>query len=69
MTNVGRLFLDHARAALEELEGGVLIAEVKSEPRLKDMALVKYSRLSVQPVTEKEWELVCGMGGMGHAKR
>src|SRR6266568_4698452 len=55
--------------ALRPLRTPVTLAEVKSEPRLKDMALVKYSRLSVQPVTEKEWELVCGMGGMGHAKR
>jgi predicted RNA-binding protein with PUA-like domain len=26
------------------------------------MALVKYSRLSVQPVTAQEWKLVCKMG-------
>jgi predicted RNA-binding protein with PUA-like domain len=28
------------------------------------MALVKYGRLSVQPVTEPEWKLVCKMGGL-----
>jgi predicted RNA-binding protein with PUA-like domain len=28
------------------------------------MALVKYSRLSVQPVSDAEWKLVCKMGGM-----
>jgi predicted RNA-binding protein with PUA-like domain len=28
------------------------------------MALVKYGRLSVQPVTEAEWKLVCRMGGL-----
>ncbi len=42
--------------ALRPLRKPVTLAEVKSEPRLKDMALVKCSRLSVQPVTEKEWE-------------
>ena len=42
----------------------VTLAAVKAEPRLKDMALVKYSRLSVQPVTAEEWKLVCKMGGM-----
>jgi predicted RNA-binding protein with PUA-like domain len=42
----------------------VTLAEVKADPRLADMALVKYSRLSVQPVTEKEWKMVCRMGGM-----
>jgi predicted RNA-binding protein with PUA-like domain len=40
----------------------VTLAEIKAEPRLKDMALVKYSRLSVQPVTAQEWALVCRMG-------
>jgi len=28
------------------------------------MALVKFSRLSVQPVTAEEWKLVCKMGGL-----
>jgi predicted RNA-binding protein with PUA-like domain len=28
------------------------------------MALVKYPRLSVQPVTPQEWKLVCQMGGL-----
>jgi predicted RNA-binding protein with PUA-like domain len=28
------------------------------------MALVKYSRLSVQPVTAEEWKIVCKMGGL-----
>ena len=40
------------------------LAAVKAEPRLKDMALVKYSRLSVQPVTPQEWKIVCTMGGV-----
>ena len=31
---------------------------------LAGMALVKYSRLSVQPVTADEWKMVCKMGGM-----
>ena len=42
----------------------VTLAAIKAEPRLKDMALVKYGRLSVQPVTEAEWKLVCKMGGL-----
>ena len=42
----------------------VTLAAVKAEPRLKDMALVKYSRLSVQPVSEAEWALVCRMGAV-----
>ena len=42
----------------------VTLANVKAEPRLKDMALVRYGRLSVQPVMVEEWKLVCKMAGM-----
>ena len=42
----------------------VTLAAVKAEPRLREMALVKYGRLSVQPVTDAEWKLVCKMGGL-----
>jgi predicted RNA-binding protein with PUA-like domain len=49
--------------ALEALPKPVTLAAIKAEKKLKDMALVKYSRLSVQPVTEAEWKLVCKMGG------
>ena len=41
----------------------VTLAEIRAEPRLADMVLVKNSRLSVQPVTEAEWRVVCAMGG------
>jgi predicted RNA-binding protein with PUA-like domain len=41
----------------------VTLAEIKAEPRLAEMVLVKNSRLSVQPVTDPEWRLVCEMGG------
>jgi predicted RNA-binding protein with PUA-like domain len=49
--------------AIEPLPQPVTLAAVKAEPRLKDMALVKYSRLSVQPVTPAEWKIVCQMAG------
>jgi predicted RNA-binding protein with PUA-like domain len=42
----------------------VTMADVKTVPKLKDMALLKYSRLSVQPVTAEEWKIVCRMGGV-----
>ncbi len=48
-------------AAESPLPAPVTLAEVKGEPRLAGMALVKQSRLSVQPVTEKEWEIICNM--------
>jgi predicted RNA-binding protein with PUA-like domain len=42
----------------------VTLAAVKAEPKLKEIALVKYGRLSVQPVTADEWKFVCKMGGL-----
>jgi predicted RNA-binding protein with PUA-like domain len=51
-------------AAVEPLPKPATLAAIKAELKLKDMALVKYARLSVQPVTAEEWKLVCGMGGV-----
>lgn len=42
----------------------VTLATVKAEPRLAAMALVRYARLSVQPVTAAEWKIVCRMAGI-----
>ena len=42
----------------------VTLAAVKAEPALAEMALLKYSRLSVQPVTDAEWKIVMKMAGM-----
>jgi predicted RNA-binding protein with PUA-like domain len=50
-------------AATKSLAKPVTLAAIKAEPKLKEMALVKYGRLSVQPVTAAEWKLVCKMGG------
>jgi predicted RNA-binding protein with PUA-like domain len=41
----------------------VTLAAVKAEPRLAQMSLVTSFRLSVQPVTDAEWRIVCAMGG------
>ncbi|MFT7028108.1 MAG: putative RNA-binding protein with PUA-like domain [Paracoccaceae bacterium] len=41
----------------------VTLADCKAEPRLEGMALVANTRLSVQPVTDAEWAVVCEMGG------
>lgn len=42
----------------------VTLAECKAEPRLAGMELVKNSRLSVQPVSDEHWAVVCEMGGV-----
>lgn len=49
--------------AVGPMPNPVALAEVKSNSRLAEMMLVKNSRLSVQPVTDAEWKLVCKIGG------
>lgn len=55
--------------AVERVPRPVTLADVKANPRLTDMALVKAARLSVQPVTEAEWAEVCRMAGLAAPKR
>ncbi|MGI9405022.1 MAG: EVE domain-containing protein [Hyphomicrobiaceae bacterium] len=50
--------------AVCDVPNPVTLADVKAEPKLAEMALVKSMRLSVQPVTAAEWKLVCKMGGL-----
>jgi predicted RNA-binding protein with PUA-like domain len=50
--------------SVKPLPKPVTLAAIKGAPRLKDMALVKYSRLSVQPVSAGEWKIICQMGGL-----
>jgi predicted RNA-binding protein with PUA-like domain len=40
----------------------VSLDQIKADPRLDDMVLVKNSRLSVQPVTPDEWRIICDLG-------
>jgi predicted RNA-binding protein with PUA-like domain len=42
----------------------VTLAEIKAEPALADLALVRQSRLSVVPVAAAEWRLLCKMAGI-----
>ena len=42
----------------------VTLTAIKAEPKLANMVLVKNSRLSVQPVTDAEWKIVCKMAGI-----
>ena len=50
--------------AVEPLKTPVTLAQVKADKKLAEMALVKLSRLSVQPVTAEEWKHVCKLGGV-----
>jgi predicted RNA-binding protein with PUA-like domain len=50
--------------AVCEVPNPVTLQMVKETPALSEMALVKLSRLSVQPVTEAEYFEICRMGGL-----
>lgn len=50
--------------AVREVPTPPTLAEIKANPKLSEMALVKLSRLSVQPVTPAEWKEVCRMSGL-----
>lgn len=41
----------------------VTLAQCKADPRLNDMVLLKNPRLSVQPVSAGEWQVICALGG------
>lgn len=49
--------------AIGEVPNPVSLEQIKQKPELSEMVLVKSSRLSVQPVTEAEWNIICAMGG------
>jgi predicted RNA-binding protein with PUA-like domain len=48
---------------VRKLKKPVTLAQIKADKRLVDMALVRLGRLSVQPVTEKEWKIVLELAG------
>jgi predicted RNA-binding protein with PUA-like domain len=50
--------------AMRDVPKPVTLAQCKADPKLKDMVLVKVARLSVQPVTQAEWNHICKLGGV-----
>jgi predicted RNA-binding protein with PUA-like domain len=50
--------------AVKDVPKPVTLAAIKADTAFGDMVLVKYSRLSVQPVTSDEWKRICKMGGL-----
>lgn len=49
--------------AMAPMPRPVSLAEIKGNPKLADIALVRYSRLSVMPITKPHWQRICEMGG------
>jgi predicted RNA-binding protein with PUA-like domain len=50
--------------AVAPVKTPVTLAAIKAEPKLKNLLLVKQSRLSVMPIDEPSWRLICSMGGV-----
>lgn len=50
--------------AVEPVPTPVTLDQIKGNARLAEMVLVKNSRLSVQPVTEDEFKVICALGGL-----
>ncbi|SKA12532.1 EVE domain-containing protein [Sediminibacterium ginsengisoli] len=48
----------------KKIKKPVSLATIKADKRLAEMALVRLGRLSVQPVTPGEWDIVMELGGM-----
>ena len=49
---------------VKKIKKPVTLSQVKADDRLKNMALVRLGRLSVQPVTDEEWDIIMQLGGM-----
>jgi len=47
----------------KKLKNPVMLAQIKADKRLSDMVLVRASRLSVQPVTKEEYDLIIALSG------
>lgn len=50
--------------ALDSLPTPVTLDAIKAEERLGNLALIRQSRLSVVPIDDASWELICQMGGL-----
>jgi predicted RNA-binding protein with PUA-like domain len=62
-TDTSGAFVAVGLKADKPLQRPVTLAEIKADPGLADMVLVKNSRLSVQPVTADEWKQINDLGG------
>ncbi len=50
--------------AVRAVKTPVTLADMKAEPRLENLALLRQSRLSVAPVGDREWKILCAMAGI-----
>ena len=57
------------RRALMPVKNEVTLRQIKDDPRLQHLALVRQSRLSVSPVDDDAWRLICEMAGIDYVHR
>lgn len=50
--------------AVKPVKTPVTLTQIKETAKLKDIALIRQSRLSVMPITPGEWAIICKMGGL-----
>jgi predicted RNA-binding protein with PUA-like domain len=51
-------------AAVKKLPKPVTLDQIKADKRLHGMVLVRLARLSVQPVSDTEWRIICDLAGL-----
>jgi len=57
MDKTGRFVVTDVKAK-KKLKRSVSLKEIKSAPKLSNIALIKQSRLSVMPLTKTEWDTI-----------
>ena len=60
--DTGRFFLVNVKT-IKKLKKPIQLSEIKSNPKLSKLALVRQSRLSVMPVDLNSWKIICESGG------
>ena len=50
--------------AVEPMPQPVGLKDIKADPRLAELPLIKQSRLSVMPIDEESWQIICEKGGL-----
>ncbi len=48
----------------QDFKSPVSLAQIKADERLSELLLVRHSRLSVSPVDDNSWKIICAMGGV-----
>lgn len=50
--------------AVKPLKTPVTLAQIKDDPRLNHLPLIRQSRLSVMPIDDASWKYICKLGGV-----